>query len=160
MSVIEKNIDVNIPVRTVYNQWTQFESFPHFMTGIEEVKQLDDKRTFWKATIAGKTKEWYADIIEQTPDQRVSWRSTTGADNSGTVSFVPLGPNQTRVTLAMSYDPEGPIENIGDALGIVEGRIEGDLKRFKQFIESRGVETGAWRGEIHGGNVEKNVGGQ
>jgi uncharacterized membrane protein len=154
MASVEKSIDVQVPVSTAYNQWTQFESFPHFMEGIEEVKQLDSKRTFWRATIAGKQEEWYADIVEQTPDRRVAWRSTTGAQNAGAVSFQPIDVNTTRVTLTMEYEPEGVVENIGSALGIVDRRVEGDLKRFKEFIESRGTETGAWRGEIHGGKVE------
>jgi len=155
MNTVEKTIMVNVPVRTAYNQWTQFETFPHFMEGVEEVRQQDDKRLHWRANIAGKTEEWNAEIIEQTPDQRVAWRSTSGAYNAGAVSFQPQGPSQTRLTLRLDYEPEGVIENVGDALGLVERRIEGDLKRFKEFIESRGSETGAWRGEIHNAQVER-----
>jgi uncharacterized membrane protein len=155
MSHIEKSIDVNVPVRTAYNQWTQFESFPQFMEGVTKIEQLNDKRLHWHANIAGKEEQWNAEIVEQTPDKRVAWRSTSGAENSGAVSFQSLGANSTRVTLRLDYDPEGIIENIGDALGFVSRRVEGDLERFKQFIESRGAETGARRGEIHGNQIER-----
>jgi uncharacterized membrane protein len=155
MSHIEKSIDVHVPVRTAYNQWTQFESFPQFMEGVTRVEQLGDKRLHWHANIGGKEERWNAEIVEQTPDKRVAWRSTSGAENAGAVSFQSLGANSTRVTLRLDYDPEGLIENIGDALGFVSRRVEGDLERFKQFIESRGAESGAWRGEIHGGQVER-----
>jgi uncharacterized membrane protein len=154
METIEKSITVDVPVRTAYNQWTQFEEFPQFMSG-EEVRQRGDKNTHWRANIGGKSEEWDAEIIEQTPDQCVAWRSTTGAHNAGTVRFQPLGANQTRLTLRLDYDPEGVVENVGDALGVVERRVAGDLQRFKEFIESRGVATGAWRGEIHGAQVER-----
>jgi uncharacterized protein (TIGR02271 family) len=154
MSNIEKSIDVHVPLHTAYNQWTQFEEFPHFMEGIEEVRQLDDKRLHWRAEIGGKNKEWDAEIIEQTPDRRVAWRSTSGAPNDGIVTFQPIDANTTRVTLALDYAPEGFLENVGDALGFVSGRVEGDLKRFKEFIEARGAETGAWRGEVHGGQAQ------
>jgi len=151
MSKIEKSIEVNAPLRTVYNQWTQFEDFPRFMEGVEAVQQLDDIHLHWRASIGGKTVEWDAEIFEQVPDQRISWRSTTGKQNAGTVRFQPLSENRTKVTLTMTYDPEGIIENIGDAIGILERRVEGDLKRFKEFIERRGAETGQWRGEVHQG---------
>jgi uncharacterized membrane protein len=154
MSTVEKSIEVNVPVRVAYNQWTQFEDFPQFMQGVQEVRQVGEKGQHWRANIGGKEKEWDAEIIEQTPDQVIAWRSITGAPNGGRVTFQPLGPNQTRVNLEMEYDPEGVVENVGDALGLVSGRVQGDLNRFKQFIESRGAETGAWRGEIHGGQVE------
>lgn len=154
MNTVEKSIVVNVPVRTAYNQWTQFEEFPQFMEGVESVRQQGDAHTHWRANIAGKDVEWDADITEQTPDQRVSWRSTTGAHNAGTVSFQSEGSDSTRVTLRLEYEPEGFFENIGSALGFVDSRVEGDLERFKTFIESRGSETGAWRGEIHGSQVE------
>ena len=149
MANIEKSIDVNVPVRTAYNQWTQFEQFPQFMQGVESVQQLDNKRLHWRANISGNVEEWDAEIVEQTPDQRIAWRSISGAPNGGIVTFQPLGPNQTRVMLNLEYDPQGFVESVGDALGFVSRRVEGDLERFKQFIESRGSETGAWRGEIH-----------
>jgi uncharacterized membrane protein len=155
MNTIEKSIVVDVPIRTAYNQWTQFESFPSFMEGVEEVRQQGDKYTHWRAEIAGKTEEWDAEIVEQTPDQRVAWRSISGAYNAGSVRFQPLGANQTQLTLRLDYEPEGMIEQVGDALGMVERRVKGDLERFKEFIESRGSETGAWRGEIHGARVER-----
>ncbi|MFO1431736.1 MAG: SRPBCC family protein [Candidatus Competibacteraceae bacterium] len=148
MSEIMKSVDVNVPVRTAYNQWTQFESFPQFMEGVQEVRQLDDKHLHWRANIAGKEEEWDAAITEQNPDERVAWTATGGAYNAGVVTFHKLGENQTRVTLQLAYDPQGVIENVGDMLGFVSRRVEGDLQRFKNFIESRGQETGAWRGEI------------
>jgi uncharacterized membrane protein len=154
MDTVEKSIVVDVPVSTAYNQWTQFEEFPQFMEGVEEVKQLDDKRLHWRANIAGKDVSWEAEITEQTPDKHVAWRSTTGAHNAGAVGFLPEGTDQTRVTLRLEYEPEGFFENIGSALGFVDRRVEGDLERFKTFIESRGSETGAWRGEIHGSQVE------
>jgi len=153
MSEVEKSIEVNVPVSVAYNQWTQFEDFPQFMEGVKEVKQQGDKLQHWRANIGGKEKEWDAEIYEQTPDTSVAWRSVTGAPNNGRVRFENLGANQTRVHLAMEYEPEGVIENVGDALGLVGARVEGDLRRFKNFIESRGSETGAWRGEIDGGQV-------
>jgi uncharacterized membrane protein len=148
MSYLEKTIEVNSPVSQVYNQWTQFESFPEFMQGIEEVRQLDDKRLRWKAQIAGKQEEWTSEIYEQVPDQKIAWRSIEGAKNGGTVIFKALDTNRTEITLRMEYQPEGIIEQAGDMLGVVTGRVEGDLQRFKQFIE-RHRETGGWRGEIH-----------
>jgi uncharacterized membrane protein len=154
MANVEKSIEVNVPVRTAYNQWTQFEDFPQFMDGVEAVRQLDDKRLHWKASIAGKTEEWDATITEQIPDQQVAWRSTSGSENSGVIRFQPLGPDKTKVTAVIGYDPEGIVETVGDKLGVVDRRVAGDLERFKTFIEGRGAATGAWRGEIHGGAVE------
>lgn len=148
-SSAEKSIDVNVPVRTAYNQWTQFETFPQFMEGIKQVHQLDDQRLHWHANIAGKDEEWYAEITEQTPDQRIAWRTTSGPMNAGSVDFHRIDDTTTRVTLTMDYNPESFTEKVGDMLGFVNRRVEGDLERFKSFIESRGHETGAWRGEIH-----------
>jgi uncharacterized membrane protein len=128
------------------------------MEGVEEVRQLDDKRLHWRASIAGKTEEWDAEIVEQTPDQVVAWRSTSGAENGGHLNFAPAGTGATRVTLRLDYDPQGIVESVGDKLGFVSRRVEGDLERFKSFIEERGGETGAWRGEIHGGDVERGTG--
>jgi uncharacterized membrane protein len=155
MSVVEQHIDVDVPVRVAYDQWTQFESFPHFMEGVERVTQKDDKTLEWHANVAGQDKHWTAEIVEQTPDQRIAWRSTSGATNAGVVSFQSNGTNSTRVTLQLEADPEGPIESAGDALGFLDRRVKGDLERFKEFVEGRGVPTGAWRGEIHGGEVER-----
>ncbi len=148
MSTVEKSIEVQLPVSTVYNQWTQFEEFPRFMDGVESVTQLDDTRLHWVAAIAGVRREWDAEIVDQQPDQRVAWRSIDGAGNGGIVTFQPVGPSVTRVTLQMEFEPEGIAETIGDKLGFVSKQAEGDLERFKSFIEERGAETGAWRGEV------------
>ncbi|MGQ0810957.1 MAG: SRPBCC family protein [Nitrospiraceae bacterium] len=148
MSTIEKSIEVEVPVRTAYNQWTQFEEFPHFMEGVKEVKQIDDKRLHWKAEIAGKEKEWNAVITEQTPDKRIAWTSTGGAINGGAVTFHRLSDAKSKIMLQLDYNPEGFLENVGDTVGFVTQRVTGDLDRFKQFIEARGQETGAWRGSV------------
>lgn len=154
METIEKTIEVDAPVSTVYNQWTQFEDFPKFMEGVDEVRQLDDRRMHWKADIGGKSKEWDAEIFEQIPDQRIAWRSMGGAMNSGMVNFEQLGANRTRIALRLNYEPEGFVENAGDFLGVVGRRVQGDLERFKQFIQLRGRESGGWRGEIHGKHTQ------
>ena len=148
MSTLEKSIEVNVPVRTSYNQWTQFEEFPRFMEGVKEVKQLDDTRLHWKAEIAGQEKEWDAEITEQTPDQRIAWTSRGGAINGGVVTFHRLSDVTSKVMLQLEYDPQGFVENVGDALGVVSSRVQGDLERFKEFIEKRGHETGGWRGQV------------
>ena len=148
MSTVTKSVDVNVPIRTAYNQWTQFEEFPRFMQGVTSVTQTDDTHLHWVAEIAGKDKEWDAEITEQHPDERVAWTSTSGARNAGVVTFHRLDENSTRVTLQMDVDPEGVIENVGDWAGVLDRRVEGDMERFKEFIEGRGVETGAWRGEV------------
>lgn len=148
MSKIVESVDVDVPVTTVYDQWTQFESFPMFMEGVEEVEQIDDTTLRWKASIAGQERTWKARITEQIPDERVAWTSIDGAKNAGVVAFQRLADNLTRVTLQLDVDPEGPLDNIGDALGLVERRAKGDMKRFKEFIEGRGMETGAWRGTV------------
>ena len=148
MSNIEKSIDVHVPVQIAYNQWTQFEEFPRFMEGIEEVKQLDEKRLHWRPNVGGKEKQWDATITEQTPDQRIAWRNTTGSTNAGVVTFHHINDNTTRIMLQLEYEPEGVVENVGDIVGVVSRRVQGDLQRFKEFIEARGTETGAWRGKI------------
>jgi len=148
MSNIEQSIDVNVPVHTTYNQWTQFEEFPRFMEGVEEIRQLDDKRLHWRTNVGGKEKEWDAVITEQIPDQRIAWKNTTGAKNAGVVTFHHISDKTTRVMLQLEYDPEGIIENVGDTIGVVSSRVRGDLERFKEFIEERGSETGAWRGKV------------
>jgi uncharacterized membrane protein len=148
MSVIEKSIEINVPVTAAYNQWTQFEEFPNFMEGVTEVKQLDDTHLHWKADIGGKEKEWSAEITEQIPDERIAWRSRDGAMNAGVVTFHRLSDSKSKVMLQMEYDPEGMVEKTGDAVGIVSQRVLGDLERFKQFIENRGRETGSWRGTV------------
>jgi uncharacterized membrane protein len=148
VATVEEGIEVGVDVRTAYNQWTQFEEFPRFMEGVEEVRQLDDRRLHWKARIAGVEREWDAEIVEQTPDQRIAWRSTSGAANGGVVTFHRLDDRTTKVMLQMEFEPEGFVERAGEAMGIVQARAVGDLHRFKEFIESRGNETGAWRGEV------------
>jgi uncharacterized membrane protein len=153
MPRFEDTIDVNVPVRIAYDQWTQFETFPSFMEGVEQVIQRDDKTLDWTATIAGVKKQWTAEITDQTPDVRVAWKSTSGEDNAGAVLFQSLDEGTTRITLRIDADPDGPIETIGANLGFLERRVKGDLERFKEFIESRGASTGAWRGEIHGDRV-------
>ena len=151
MAATTHSIEVNAPLRAVYNQWTQFEEFPRFMEGVEEVRQEGEKRLYWRAKIAGKVKEWVAEITEQAPDQRIAWESIDGSSNSGTIAFERISDDWTRVDATIGYEPEGLLEKTGDALGIPSGRIEGDLKRFRDFIEERGRETGGWRGEIEQG---------
>jgi len=153
MERIEKSIEVAAPVRAVYNQWTQFEEFPRFMAGVKEVRQLDDTHVHWHAEIWGKDKEWDAEITEQVPDQVIAWRSTSGAPNAGVVTFEPNGDQWTRVTLHMDVEPDGVIEEAGTAAGFLDRQVQGDLERFKAYIESRGQETGAWRGEVERGRV-------
>ncbi len=148
MENITKSIDVKVPVRTAYNQWTQFEEFPRFMEGVEEVRQLDDKRLHWVANVGGKREEWQAEITEQIPDKRIAWRTEEGAMNAGVVTFHHIDDNKTKVTLQLDYKPESFTEKAGDMAGVLSRRVEGDLERFKDFIEQRGHETGAWRGEI------------
>ena len=148
MSSIEQSIEVQVPVGSAYNQWTQFEDFPKFMEGVEQVQQLDDTSLRWVARIAGQQREWDAKITEQTPDQRIAWTNIDGPTNSGVVTFHRIDDNTSKVMLQMEYEPAGAVETAGDVLGIVKGRIKGDLARFKEFIESRGSETGAWRGEV------------
>ena len=149
MSQITEAIDVAVPVRTAYDQWTQFETFPKFMEGVKSVRQLDDKTLQWTAEIGGQEKTWQAKITEQRPDVRIACRATEGAQNAGVVTFHRLAEGESRVTLQLDVEPEGPVETIGTALGSVQRRVKGDMERFKEFIESRGTETGAWRGEIN-----------
>ncbi len=150
MSNIEQSIDVEVDVRTAYDQWTQFEDFPKFMEGVEEVRQIDDTHTHWKTKIAGREKEFDAEITEQTPDQRIAWTSEGGPEHAGVVTFHRLDEKKTRVMLQLDYEPEGAVEKVGDALGLVKRRVTGDLERFKALVEERGSghPTGAWRGEV------------
>jgi len=148
MSTIEESIDINVPIRTAYNQWTQFEEFPSFMEGVEEVTQEDDKRLHWVAEIAGVHREWQAEITEQHPDERIAWTSTTGTKNAGVVTFHRIDEDHTRVMLQLDIEPDDVVEKVGDALGFVRRRATGDLKRFKEMIENRGAESGEWRGDV------------
>jgi uncharacterized membrane protein len=151
MARIEESIEVDVPVSTAYNQWTQFEEFPKFMEGVESVKQIDDTHLRWVAEIGGKRHQWDAEIVEQKPDQRVAWRALDGHYSSGTVAFEPIEANHTRITVVMEHETEGLMESLGSALGADSRRVKGDLERFKELIESRGVESGAWRGQVEQG---------
>jgi uncharacterized membrane protein len=154
MTRIEESIVVEVPVSTAYNQWTQFEEFPRFMEGVDSVRQIDDTRLHWVAEIGGTREEWDAEIVEQQPDRKVAWRALDALDghhNSGTVTFERLGDNQTRIDVVMEHQTEGLTETLGSALGMDSRRVKGDLERFKDLIESRGVESGAWRGEVREG---------
>ena len=147
-SSVEASAVVNVPVQTAYNQWTQFEEFPRFMHNVLEVRQLDDEHLHWRATVGGKEKEWDAEIVEQLPDQVIAWRSTSGARNEGRVTFEKLDERRTRIKVEMTYEPEGVSEKVGDAVGVMQLEAKKNLKRFKELVESRGVETGAWRGVV------------
>lgn len=149
MANLHKSIDIDVPVDVPYNQWTQFEEFPNLMENIEEVRQLDDRRLHWRAALGGKEKEWDTEITEQVPDKRIAWRTVAGAQNHGVVNFESLAADRTRVTVDVEYQPETVMEKVGDMLGMVSSNIEDDLENFKEFIESRGKETGSWRGEVH-----------
>jgi uncharacterized membrane protein len=160
MSNVEQSIDVKVPVGTAYNQWTQFEEFPRFMEGVESIQQLDDTHVHWKTKIAGVTREFDAEITEQTPDQRIAWKATEGTQHAGVVTFHRLDDETTRIMLQLDTEPEGVVEQMGDKLGILKHRVKGDLDRFKEMMEERGTETGAWRGEVEqpgakGGRFER-----
>jgi uncharacterized membrane protein len=147
-STIEQSIEVNVPVETAYNQWTQFEEFPQFMDGVESVTQLDDKHLRWVADVGGEKEEWKAEIVEQKPDERIAWRATEGKGNAGVVTFHKISDGTTRVMLQMDWEPEGMKEKVGSAIGLDSGKVKADLERFKNLIEQRGAESGAWRGEV------------
>jgi len=149
MASLHQSIEIDVPVQTAYNQWTQFEDFPSFMENIEEVQQLDDQHLHWRASIGGAEREWETEITEQIPDQRIAWRTVSGAENRGVVKFEPLGADRTLLTVDVEYQPGTVTEKIGDMLGMVSANIEEDLENFKEFIENQGGETGAWRSEIH-----------
>jgi uncharacterized membrane protein len=148
MSTIEQSIEVEVPVQTAYNQWTQFETFPSFMKGVEEIRQIDDKHLHWVAEFGGNRHEWDAEITEQLPDERVAWRNTDGKDNAGVVTFHKLSDTRSKIMVQMDFVPEGIKEKLGSALGFDERQVKGDLERFKELIEKHGTESGAWRGEV------------
>ena len=148
MASITKSIDVNVPVRTAYNQWTQFEEFPRFMEGVEEIRQLDQTHTHWKTKIGGVEREFDAEITEQHPDERVAWTSLTGPTQAGVVTFHRLNDDQSRVTVQLDWEPDGATEKAGSALNVDDHRVKGDLDRFKEYIESHGAESGGWRGDV------------
>ena len=147
-TIVEKTIVVGVPVRTAYDQWTQFEDFPRFMEGVESVTQITDDQLEWVAEIGGVRRQWVAMILEQIPDQKVSWAAMEGATNAGTVTFAENGVGETRVTLSLEYEPEGFLETLGDKLGLVERQVQEDLDRFRDYIESQGQASGGWRGAI------------
>jgi uncharacterized membrane protein len=148
MASVTKSIDVHVPISTVYNQWTQFETFPEFMGGVDQITQLDDRRLHWKVSIGGQTREFDAEITEQNPEERVAWKSVDGETHAGVVTFHKLADDETRVTVQLDWQPEGIVEKAGAAVGIDDHQVSSDLDRFKSFIEGRGQETGAWRGEV------------
>ena len=148
MSNIEESIEVEVPVREAYNQWTQFEEFPQFMEGVESIKQTDDTHLHWVTEIAGKREEFDAEITEQTPDQRIAWETKSGAQHAGVVTFHRVDDGKTRIMLQMDIEPDGAVEKAGDALGVPKRRVKGDLENFKKLIESRGSASGEWRGEV------------
>jgi uncharacterized membrane protein len=148
MARIEESIEVDVPITTAYNQWTQFEEFPQFMEGIESVQQTDDTHLLWTAEIGGQKEEWRAEITEQHPDHRIAWKATEGRENAGVVTFHQIDETKTRVTVQMDWEPDGAIEQVGATVGADSRRVQGDLKRFKELIEKQGVESGAWRGEV------------
>ncbi len=148
MATIEESIEVDVPIRVAYNQWTQFEDFPHFMRGVESVTQLDDTRLHWKTKIGGVQREYDAEITEQHPDERVAWRSLDGVSNAGVVTFHHLSDSRTKVMVQIDWEPDSVVEKTGAAVGADDHRVKADLGRFKQFIETRGAETGAWRGDV------------
>lgn len=155
MSKVEQTIDVDVPLRNVYDQWTQFEEFPNFMEGVEDVRQIDDRHCHWQTKVAGVRREFDTEIVDQLPDQRIAWR-TMGGDvrQMGVVSFQPLDEGHTRVRLAMDVEPDGMAEKAADAMGMLDRRVKGDLKRFKGFIEEHGQATGGWRGRIRPGDAD------
>jgi uncharacterized membrane protein len=158
MESVEKIVDVDRPVRVVYNQWTQFEEFPRFMDGVKDVKQLDDTHVHWHAEIWGKDKEWDAEITEQVLDDRISWKSVSGdAPNAGTVRFEPIDRDRTRVRLVMAYEPQGAVESVGDAVGVLSARVQSSVKNFKRYIEEKGAPDGGWRGEVHDSVTDPNT---
>ena len=148
MSTYEQGIEVGVPVREAYNQWTLFEEFPKFMEGVESVTQVSDTRNHWVAEIAGVRREFDTEITEQTPDHRIAWRTVDGPDHAGVVTFHRLDDNRCKVMLQMEFDPDGFLEQAADKLGFVKGRVAGDMERFKEFMESRGGAEGGWRGEV------------
>ena len=148
MPTVTKSIDVRVPISTAYNQWTQFETFPEFMGGVDQVQQLDDRRLHWKISVGGQTREFDAEVTEQHPDERVAWKSTDGKTHAGVVTFHKLAPEETRVTVQLDWEPEGIAEKAGALVGVDDRQVASDLDKFKSFIEERSQESGAWRGEV------------
>jgi uncharacterized membrane protein len=153
LASITREIDLAVPVRMAYNRWTLFETFPQFMEGVKEVRQLDDKRLLWRAEIGGQEETWEAEIVEQEPDRKIAWRSVSGTPTAGAVVFEPTDDGHCRIMLTMQYEPQGLTETVGSALGFDGRKVAGDLNRFKELVESQGVETGGYRGQIEGDQV-------
>ena len=153
MERIQKEFEISVPVRAAYDQWTQFEEFPRFMDGVEEVVQTDNTHLHWRVSVAGKQKEWDAEITEQVPDRVIAWRSVSGTPNAGQVRFEPIAQDRTRILFAMEYQPETAVEKAGDAVGVLSRKVDKTVEDFKEFIEQRGRETGGWRGEVHHGEL-------
>jgi uncharacterized membrane protein len=151
METIRESVEIDVPVQTAYNQWTQFEEFPRFMEGVESVKQLDDTHVLWNAEIGGQRREWRAEIVEQEPDRKIAWRAENDNGPNGVVEFEPLGEERTLVTVEIAYEPEGLTEQLGSKVGIDSRQVKEDVERFKNLVETRGVESGAWRGEVRSG---------
>jgi uncharacterized membrane protein len=151
LSSVTESVDVEVPISTVYNQWTQFESFPEFMGGVDEIKQLDDTHTHWVISVDGVHREFDAEITEQHPEERVAWKSTDGTTHAGVITFHRLSETTTRVTAQIDWQPDSLVEKVGAAVGVDDRQIKSDLARFKEFIEKRGAETGAWRGNVEAG---------
>ena len=154
MSTVEQSIDIDVPVRVAYDHWTQFEAFPEFMDGIEEVRQIDDTHLHWRAKIGGHVAEWDAVITEQLPDERVAWKATDGKANAGVVTFHRLGDESSRVMVQIEHESEGVMEKVGAALGADQREVKNSLERFKELVERRRGASGAWRGEVEGRNVQ------
>ncbi|MCL6736017.1 SRPBCC family protein [Streptomyces neyagawaensis] len=152
MSTVKEAVEVEVPVHTAYNQWTQFEEFPQFMEGVEEVRQVDDRHNHWTTKIGGVKREFDTEIVDQLPDERITWRTITGdTRQKGTVHFERVDDTHTRVELVMDIEPSGTVEKAGDMLGMIDRRVKGDMRRFKEYMEKRGGESGAWRGRIRPG---------
>ena len=153
MAELDESIEVDVPIATAYNQWTQFEDFPEFMDHVQSVKQIDDTHVHWVAEIGGRKHEWDAEITFQEPERQITWKSTDGKTNVGFVKFERLGDERTRVRVRITWEPDGPVEAVGEKIGSDERGVRADLQRFKALVERRGEETGAWRGEVRGGDV-------
>jgi uncharacterized membrane protein len=148
VGTVERSIEVDVPLSVAYNQWTQFEDFPRFMEGVEEIRQINDSHLFWRVNLAGVTREFHAEIVEQRPEERIAWRSSEGVMHSGVATFHRIAPDKTRIMVQIREEPDGVTERLGEALGMLDRRVKGDLERFKAMLEERGKETGAWRGQI------------
>ncbi|MET8562662.1 SRPBCC family protein [Streptomyces flaveolus] len=153
MSKVREAVEVDVPLHTAYNQWTQFEDFPNFMEGVEEVRQLDDRHNHWTTKIGGVRREFDTEIVDQLPDERITWRTTSGdTSQKGTVRFERLDDMHTKVELVMDVEPSGAVEKAADLIGTIDRRVKGDMKRFKHYIEEQGGESGSWRGRIRPGD--------